>query len=416
MLSLDGCFGMQRASGLLLHRILVRRPTKSIRCFHAAGLLHQALTKPKPEEKREKLQRDELNVKTMKPPRSSQNPSKYLRRSFVPNFKPPRYNTQGNLEQLLLKCLEVKPCTTVTTAESYDLTRCISQLHSNGFQPISLIPDEIVTFKHHCDGSTGDVMILGQSGSITCWGFDEAFVNQNILKLVDRARINPLKEEEFETEDMDYVELEDQAQLDTIQLESGNSSLNYLEDSRLVGDLILINSIDSDADLLHKAAFSSGFSRSTKLAVLENAMERHIVQTRTITEKVSKGVRLNLKRGDALKSIGELFLIRGKLNLYSELIETPDLYWSEPQLEKIFKGTSKYLDIGPRINILNSKLDYSTEESRALMGVLSEKNSTVLELIIIYLIAIEICFELYHFYERYWLDAKPTRDDGVKFM
>lgn len=344
----------------------------------------------------------------MKSPRSSQNPSRNLRRAFVPHYDLSRKNVREDLEEVLLKCLKVKSCTTVTTAESYDLSQCIALLHSNGFQPVSLIPDEIVTFRHHCNGSTGDVMILGQSGSIICWGFDEATVNQNVLRLVEIARKNPLNPDEFESEDMDYVELEDKSQLEAIQLESVNrASIKYLETSLLVGDLILIHSTDPDISLLHKAAFSSGFSRSTKLAVLENAMERHIFETRIITEKVSQGVRLNLKRGDALKSIGRLFLIRGKLNLYSELIETPDLYWSEPQLEKMFKETSKYLDIGPRINILNSKLDYSTEESRALMGVLSEKNSTVLELIIIYLIAIEICFELYHFYERYCLDDEP---------
>ncbi|CAI6442802.1 CMF_HP2_G0012080.mRNA.1.CDS.1 [Saccharomyces cerevisiae] len=75
--------------------------------------------------------------------------------------------------------------------------------------------------------------------------------------------------------------------------------------------------------MLDKAAFSSGLSRSTNLAVLEEAMEKHISKTRTITENISKGTKLNLRSSDALKSIGRLFLIRGKLNLYSELIETP---------------------------------------------------------------------------------------------
>lgn len=382
------------------------------RNFSAARLWRQSITNSKNEGH---SHLGDLNVRTMKPPRSSQNPSGNLRRAFVPHFNLTRYNFRDELENVLLKYLKLKPCTTVTTAESYDLPKCITLLHNQGFQPISLIPDEIITFKHHCNGNTGDIMILGQSGSIICWGFDEATVNQNILKLVEDARKNPLDSDEFESEDMDYVELENKPQLESIESDfANNTAIKYLDTSFLVGDLILINSTDSGTGLLHKAAFSSGFSRSTKLAVLENAMERHIFETRVITEKVSKGVRLNLKRGDALKSIGRLFLIRGKLNLYSELIETPDLYWSEPQLEKIFKETSKYLDIGPRINILNSKLDYSTEETRALMNVLSEKNSTVLELIIIYLIAFELCFELYHFYERYWLNSKSQSDQNKK--
>ena len=185
------------------------------------------------------------------------------------------------------------------------------------------------------------------------------------------------------------------------------------DQSFLCGDLILINSLDSDQGMLDKAAFSSGLSRSTNLAVLEEAMEKHILKTRTITENISRGTKLNLKSSDALKSIGRLFLIRGKLNLYSELIETPDLYWSEPQLEEIFKNVSRYLDIAPRINILNSKLDYSTDECRALISLLNERNSTFLEWIIIYLIAFELCFEIYHFYQKHFLHCSETMDKGL---
>lgn len=355
-----------------------------------------------------------LNLKTMKVPSSRQDPSRYLRRTFSPKYKRGFASTNdSDLEEILSSSLKVKPCTAVTSGEKYDLKRCIQLLHSKGYQPTSLIPDEIISFKYQGDGYKGDVMIIGQNATIVSWGLDETFVNQNVLHLVEDARINPLPKGSFETEDMDFVEVESYDQFPNIDSNlSTSASLRAALDrngeaSFLAGDLIVINSMDPDSGMLDKAAYSSGLARSTFLAVLENSMEAHISRTRIITEKISRGVKLNLNESEALQSIGRLFLIRGKLNLYSELIETPDLYWSEPQLERIFKQTSKYLDISPRINILNTKLDYSTDECRALMGVLSERKGTFLEWIIIYLITLEIIFELYHFYERYYIDAKP---------
>ncbi|QLG70508.1 hypothetical protein HG535_0A04480 [Zygotorulaspora mrakii] len=365
----------------------------------------------------DKIELKELKVKTGKTPKTLQDPSRFLRRTSVLNV--PNTSVSGNnaLEQALASCLKVRPCTTITTAERYDLRECIKLLNSNDLQPTSLIPDEIITFRYQRDGKDGDIMILGQNASITCWGFDEAFVTQNILGLVEKARVNPLPREAFESEDMDYVEIENKDDFQRNQTEltkiSNNAAslLTNSEASFLAGDLIVINSGDTKSRLLNKAAFSSGLARSTKLAVLEGSMESHIFNTRITTEKISRGVKLNLKESDALRSIGRLFLIRGKLNLYSELIETPDLYWSEPQLEKIFKQTSKYLDIGPRIAILNTKLDYSTDECRAIIGVLNERKSAFLEWIIIYLITLEIFFELYHFYERYWLVKKEIKKE-----
>lgn len=365
------------------------------------------------------IKKSELNLKTMKPPSSTQDPSRNLRRTFLPKYQRSAFSIGDELEQVLTSSLTVKPCSTISTAERYDFEKCIQLLQSKGFQALSLIPDEVISFRYNADGYRGDVMILIQNGTIVNWGFDETFATQNILQLVEDARINPLPEESFETEDMDFVEIESVNQYEAIQANASSTAdiaatlAKYGTTSFLAGDLIVINSTDPDSGMLDKAAFSSGLARSTNLAVLEKSLEDHISKTRIITEKISKGIKLKLGEAEALKLIGRLFLIRGKLNLYSELIETPDLYWSEPQLERTFKQTSKYLDIGPRINILNSKLDYSTDECRAIMSVLNEKKSTFLEWIIIYLITLEIVFELYHFYERYYLDdtKKEKRED-----
>lgn len=277
---------------------------------------------------------------------------------------------------------KISPCTTFTTCETYDLKKILNDKELN---VKNLIPNEILHFKYKF---STDIFIFS-TGSIVVWGEDEAFVQSHILPLLEPYSIS--KYAAPESEDMDYIETSDLK----------NHSSSFIEN-----DIIYINSQDKDQALYDKAAFSSGLTRSTRLAILETALETHILGTRKITESLSTGKKLTVTEKEALRTTGRLFLLRGKLNLYSELIEIPDLYWSEPSLEAIYREISKNLDISSRISILNKKLDYATDEARALMQTLNEEKSARLEWIIIYLIMIEVCFEIYHFYERFIIDKK----------
>lgn len=355
---------------------------------------------------------ENYGVKTTRFTKGKANPARYLRRSFVPKNVPGDDSLNAvsrtyNFDNEIMRVLPIRQCTTLTTCERYDLKKCLALLNYNGMKPSNLISGEIVAFKYRSHGTEGEIMVLGQTGTIVSWGFEEKIVVEKIVPLIQNASINPLTVEEYESEDMDYAELTTLEEQETIR-RNLNISSDFNADSLLVGDIILINAINPTLGILDKAAFSSGLSRSTSLAILENEMEKHIANTRIVTEKISRGLKLKVKESDALKSIGKLFLIRGRLNLYSELIETPDLYWSEPKLEVIYKNVSRYLDISPRINVLNSKLDYSTDECRAIISLLNERNSSFLEWIIIYLITFEVCFELFHFYRDYQKDQQKS--------
>ncbi|ONH71348.1 hypothetical protein BON23_5157 [Saccharomyces cerevisiae] len=118
----------------------------------------------------------DTNIKTMKMLKNPKNSTRYLRRSFVPNHRK-QENGRDILEDSLSKDhLKVKSCITITTGEGYDLKRCMKLLTMQGLQPTNLIPDEIVSFSYQDNGNKGDVMILGQIGSIVSWGFSESSV------------------------------------------------------------------------------------------------------------------------------------------------------------------------------------------------------------------------------------------------
>lgn len=270
----------------------------------------------------------------------------------------------------------IKPCVSITTCEYYDLNKVKSSLSLNGLTPIQIVPNECILFKT----INGSNIFIFKFGTIVSWDVPEVEVINDILPMFQDSMINSYK---IQSEDLDYVDLND-----------------IEKTSYVTSDEIICLNSDSENKLLDMLAFSYGISRSTRLAILEKSIEDHINLTRTTIEKLSNGEKLSVDSRSATKLSGRLLLLRGKLNLYSELVETPDIYWSETRLEKIHNKISNELDVPIRINVLNRKLDYLTDESHALVEILTHKTEKNLELIIIYLIVIEVCFELYHFYDH----------------
>lgn len=278
----------------------------------------------------------------------------------------------------------VKPVTSITVGESFDLVRTSEILQQNGLHYSILVDDEIINWQVTLDNTQHDLMVLA-NGTLVGWGLTEEQMMRGYVPTLKASVINA---HEYESEEMDYIEID-------------NGALEE-EGSFMQGDVLVIQGQSAEQKKLEMAAFAMGLSRSTRLSVLEESLEKHIAVTRENSEILSGGLKLTSNEADVLRLTGNLFLLRGKLNLYSELIETPDLYWTEPTLEKIYESVGRRLDIQPRISIMNRKLDYVTEEQRALLSVLNEKKGTRLEWIIIILIMVEVGFETVHFVEKYW--------------
>ncbi|CDK29324.1 unnamed protein product [Kuraishia capsulata CBS 1993] len=318
------------------------------------------------------------------PKSAKKGPSNFLRRSIPGQSEASKiaYSQRLKDHDNTYKGIPLQPVVAVTNCESYDLKKAVEALARQGFQAEKLIPKEAVQFEYE-----GKEVFVLSTGSIVSWGLSESTTISEALPLVKEAMIGPYN---VESEDLDFVEFAD----------TPEHSTSFMD-----GEIICICGNLSES-LLDKAAFSFGIARSTRLAVLETALEKHLLMTRQYTEDLSTGKRLSVTAKDVLKSSGRLMLLRGKLNLYSELIETPDLYWSEPKLEKIYSDVSRILDISARISILNRKLDYAIDESTALTGILNEANGARLEWIIIYLITFEVIIEIY----RWFLEKKEATE------
>jgi required for meiotic nuclear division protein 1 len=219
-------------------------------------------------------------------------------------------------------------------------------------------------------------------GTVVTWGLSED-ESLRLLEQIKPAEMEPYKD--IEEEELDYVQ--------DSQLRTG-----------IMGETIIIgrdeskdeNGSDShigvDSHIYAKLAFANGIARSTKLAVLEEQLDNYLDSTREIPRILARGNKLPWGRQKTLQKVGEILAFRGELNLHSELVETPDLYWAMPQLEEYYNRISRKLDVAVRITILNKKLDYANELAATLRSHLSEKHGLALEWGIIGLIAIEVVF------------------------
>lgn len=277
----------------------------------------------------------------------------------------------------------LRPVTSITIGESIDLEKTSRIFAKHNLPHRILVPNEVLTWSLKDE----NVMVLA-NGTIVGWGMTEQRMLAEHVPLVAEA-----VEEKYEpeSEEMDYV------------IVPGH------DETAMVGDVFVVHEDKEHDVLLEMAAFAIGLSRSTRLSILEESLEKHIELARENSEALSQGLKVKTTESDILKLTGRLFLIRGKLNLYLELIETPDLYWSEPVLERIYEAVGKRLDMALRISIMNRKLDYITEEQRALLSVLNEKKLTRLEWIIILLIMVEVLFEIVHFVEKY-IDSRTNEE------
>ncbi|KAK4982399.1 hypothetical protein LTR66_009295 [Elasticomyces elasticus] len=327
---------------------------------------------------------------------------------------------------------DTKEVTAYCATELYDIEAAQDLLRREGHEPdpfnTGLYPQVVHVQSHdfsvkdpdsgeETPQGPGDVFVFPY-GTVVTWNVPERLA----LDLVKRV-LRPAAENSHP----DMMEVED---------------LAYLEDSSrdtsmIIGDTIILGTkipaeVGKPSDLapelsqsspddpprshevdsiLAKIAFSSGLARSTKLAVLENALSLYFSSTRHIPTSLSMGSKLRSTRSFILRKTGELLSIRAQLNLYSELTDSlPDLFWDSPHelgLEGYYDYLSKALDVDVRIKLLNEKMDYAAEIATVLRETLSEKHSTQLEWLIIVLIMMEVGFELWGI----WRKKEEDRDE-----
>ena len=88
-------------------------------------------------------------------------------------------------------------------------------------------------------------------------------------------------------------------------------------------------------------------------------------QTMAIPKQLADTGELKLGRSEALRMTGRLFKLRRDVNLSSNLLDTPELFWSEASLKNLYQACREYFEIDSRVASLNQKLSVTSELVRS---------------------------------------------------
>ncbi|TBU25589.1 hypothetical protein BD309DRAFT_971864 [Dichomitus squalens] len=147
---------------------------------------------------------------------------------------------------------------------------------------------------------------------------------------------------------------------------------------------------------LLQLSVAHALAQSTLLARYESLAARILAspQTRSIPAQLASTGVLALKRKDALKLTGKLFKLRRDVNLVSNVLDVPELFWDEASLKALYDAVREYMEIGPRVQVLNERIAVAEDLLGAIHDHLNNNAMDRITWIIIWLIVVACLVEV----------------------
>lgn len=198
---------------------------------------------------------------------------------------------------------------------------------------------------------------------------------------------NPLAEEDFETEEFHF------------------EYSTEIPRPRVYNDMITLRS----GDHMIKLAISHAIAQSTKLCFFEEAMAKEMADAKDIPRRLATEGKLGMKRDEVFRILGRLFKSRVEVNLCtfttfplfkitltktripanndlffisfpgkaSNMLDVPTFFWeSEPTLYPLYIAVREYLEIKPRIQVLNERCRVFLDLTEILSDSIADANTS----------------------------------------
>ncbi len=240
-------------------------------------------------------------------------------------------------------------------------------------------------------------MFVFTYGVVVFWNFTERQEKDILADLAFSSSetgitlaIRPQQEEDFETEEFHF---------------------EYNPDTprpRIFNDMITLRS----GDHMIKLAMSHAIAQSTKLSFFEERMGNTMLEAQYVPRRLALTGRLGLKREEVVRIVGRLFMSRVDVNLSSNVLDVPNFFWdSEPILHPLYGAVREYLEIKPRIQVLNERCRVFLDLAEILSDAIADKKMTRITWIIIVLIVLSILVTCSEVFLRFGILAK-SRHSG----
>lgn len=169
---------------------------------------------------------------------------------------------------------------------------------------------------------------------------------------------------------------------------------------RIFNDMITL----TNNNHMIKLAMAHAIAQSTKLSGFEERMQSKMRDVKTVPKTLALTGELGMKREQVLRIYGALFKLRVDVNLSSNVLDTPDIFWeSEPSLAPVYAALREYLEIDQRILVLNERCSVFLELTQMLADSVAEFNMDRITVVIIVLILLSIVVSLTEIAVRYLL-------------
>ncbi|PVU89281.1 hypothetical protein BB561_005453 [Smittium simulii] len=161
------------------------------------------------------------------------------------------------------------------------------------------------------------------------------------------------------------------------QVEEFNFFYDSASQQRIYNDIIVLRDPQNH---MARMAISHAIAQSSKLSIFEESVEDTIEQTKHIPQ--------------TLANTGKLFILRVNVSLVSNILDTPEVFWSEPAYQPLYLAFREYMEISQRAQLLNHRVSVISDMLEMLKDNLNGHHGEFLEWIVIILIAIEIVIGL----------------------
>ncbi|KAJ5113722.1 Protein of unknown function DUF155 [Penicillium angulare] len=174
---------------------------------------------------------------------------------------------------------------------------------------------------------------------------------------------------------------------DDTQVENFNFYYAREYQARIYNDFI---SLRDPRNHMIKLAISHALAQSVKTSLFEDLVSETISDTAPLPAQIAQTGSVNLTRRQINMQIGELFILRINIHLQGSVLDSPELFWAEPQLEPVYQAVRSYLEMDQRVSLLTERLDVIADLLAVLKDQLTHRHGEYLEWIVIVLIAAEI--------------------------
>lgn len=167
------------------------------------------------------------------------------------------------------------------------------------------------------------------------------------------------------------------------------------------------------SDHMVKLTISHAVAQSTKLCSFEERMSETMKHAEHVPKRLAMTGELSMGRTEIVKLLGRLFKSRVDINLSSNILPVPNFFWeSEPTLHPLYMAIRDYLEIDPRITVLNERCRVFLDLAEILSDTVADAKMSAITWIIIVLIVISICVTVSEVGLRFGILQKSNGKSG----